>query len=388
MEGHPQGTRRAQGPLPAHGARGDPRRRVHVGHVRAHRDDPADVRRPVRQHLQGHRRGRARPGGVQERLRARVIAAATDPRVAGRRRASARRASRPRTGNVQIDYAQIVDKHGKAIGKGHGPPTLGFGWDPNPKLNQFHIVAGPARPRTTDEIVIDKRTRRQGQLQGRQIGDRAHRPAAQEVHDRRASRGSATADSLAGRVHHAVHDARGADDRRELGQVRRDQRRRQARASPRTRSRPTSRTTLATTATARIEVITGKAITKENQDAINKALGFLNIGLLMFALHRADRRRVHHLQHVLDRRRAAHSARWHCCARSARAGARCSARCIGESLMVGVIASRDRHRRRASASPSGCKALLNGARHSTSRAAAWPCTASSDRHRHASSASS
>ena len=31
-------------------------------------------------------------------------------------------------------------------------------------------------------------------------------------------------------------------------------------------------------------MITGKAITKENQDAINKQLGFLRIGLTVFAL--------------------------------------------------------------------------------------------------------
>ena len=43
-----QGPRRAQAALRAHRDRGDPRRRVHLGHARAHRDDPADLRRPVR----------------------------------------------------------------------------------------------------------------------------------------------------------------------------------------------------------------------------------------------------------------------------------------------------------------------------------------------------
>ena len=38
-------------------------------------------------------------------------------------------------GNVDFNksYAQIVDKHGKAIGGG-GPPTAGLGWDPNNEL--------------------------------------------------------------------------------------------------------------------------------------------------------------------------------------------------------------------------------------------------------------
>ena len=45
------------------------------------------------------------------------------------------------------------------------------------------------------------------------------------------------------------------------------------------------RATLARTVTARsTRSITGAAITKENQDAINKQLGFLRIGLTAFAL--------------------------------------------------------------------------------------------------------
>src|SRR3954471_20930723 len=60
-------------------------------------------------------------------------------------------------GNVQIDYAQLVDKKDKAIGNpGQGAPSLGFGWNPVKKLNQFNLIAGGHAPRTADEIVIDK----------------------------------------------------------------------------------------------------------------------------------------------------------------------------------------------------------------------------------------
>ena len=190
MEGHPQGARRAQAALPAHRARGDPRRRVHVGHDRAHRDDPADVRRPLRQHLQGHRRAWC----AARRCSKSDFGAGqrpNDPRVARRRRAATPGVDAASPATCRIDYAQIVDTNGKAIGGGHGPPTLGFGWDPNPKLNQFHLVAGPARPRTDDEIVIDKRIADKGKLQGRPARDRAHRPSRRRSTRSSASRRSA-----------------------------------------------------------------------------------------------------------------------------------------------------------------------------------------------------
>src|SRR5258708_4471234 len=58
-------------------------------------------------------------------------------------------------GNIQ-PYAQAVGSDGKAIG-GNGPPTFGLGWDPNPELNQFHLVQGRA-PEKDNEIVVDKGT--------------------------------------------------------------------------------------------------------------------------------------------------------------------------------------------------------------------------------------
>jgi putative ABC transport system permease protein len=69
-------------------------------------------------------------------------------------------------GNIQA-YAQLVDKNRKAIG-GNGPPTFGLGWDPNPAINQFHLVAGHP-PQTDDQIVIDKQSADKGKLH---VGDR------------------------------------------------------------------------------------------------------------------------------------------------------------------------------------------------------------------------
>src|SRR5215831_1246588 len=46
-------------------------------------------------------------------------------------------------GNVQIPYAQVVDKHGSAVGNpGQGAPTLGFAYHPNSQLSVFHITEG------------------------------------------------------------------------------------------------------------------------------------------------------------------------------------------------------------------------------------------------------
>src|SRR4051812_9311233 len=70
-------------------------------------------------------------------------------------------------GQVTGPYAQVVGKNGKAIG-GNGPPTFGLGWVTNPTLNQFHLVTGRA-PRTSDEVVIDRHTADEGNLQ---VGDR------------------------------------------------------------------------------------------------------------------------------------------------------------------------------------------------------------------------
>jgi putative ABC transport system permease protein len=54
-------------------------------------------------------------------------------------------------GNVQIEYAQLVNHKGKAIGNpGQGAPSLGFGWNSVPKLNQFNLIPGGHPPRAPD----------------------------------------------------------------------------------------------------------------------------------------------------------------------------------------------------------------------------------------------
>jgi putative ABC transport system permease protein len=64
--------------------------------------------------------------------------------------------------------AQIVGADGKRIGGG-GPPTIGVGWIDDEALAGYQLDSGRA-PAADDEVVIDKRSAGEGDLQ---VGDRA-----------------------------------------------------------------------------------------------------------------------------------------------------------------------------------------------------------------------
>src|SRR5262245_59670145 len=72
-------------------------------------------------------------------------------------------------GDLSIDYAQLVDANGDAIGNpGQGAPALGFAWNETEELNPFNVVDG-SPPTRDDEIVIDKRSADRANLR---VGDR------------------------------------------------------------------------------------------------------------------------------------------------------------------------------------------------------------------------
>ena len=184
-------------------------------------------------------------------------------------------------GNVAGPYAQVVDKHGKAIG-GNGPPTFGLGWDPNPKINQFHIVTGRP-PRTADEIVVDRHTADTGKFkEGDRVTVLTNKPPRKYTIVGTARFG--TADSLAGAsislftMPEAQRIANSIDQFGEISVVGKPG------LSQEEVQRDVAKTIAAAGLPKKYEVITGKAITKENQDAINQQLGFLKIGLTIFAL--------------------------------------------------------------------------------------------------------
>ena len=138
-----------------------------------------------------------------------------------------------------------------------------------------------------------------------------------------------------------------------VGQVRRDRRRRRRRAS-----RPSRRaTTCAPRCAARASTCAPARRTPRSRPTTpQQDLGFLRIALLVFGGIARVRRRVRHLQHVLDHRRPAARRSSRCCVRSARRAGRCSAR----SSSRRCSSAPSPH---CSVSPAGC---------SSRRASSWP----------------
>jgi putative ABC transport system permease protein len=184
-------------------------------------------------------------------------------------------------GNIQ-PYAQAVDNNDKAIG-GNGPPTFGLGWDPNPKLNQFHLVSGHA-PQADDEIVVDKQTADKGHFHvGQQVTILTTKAPRKYVLAGIAKFG--TVDSLAGAsiiLFTPAEVQRVAGVNNEFSQI-------SVVAKPGVSQTQVAQDIQHTLTTAdpahagQYQVITGKALTKENQDAVHKALGFISTALLVFA---------------------------------------------------------------------------------------------------------
>jgi len=181
-------------------------------------------------------------------------------------------------GNVQAP-AQVVGRDGKAIGGG-GPPTFGIGWDQNPKINQFHLVAGHP-PQTDDQIAVDKHTADNGHLQ---VGDQVTvlTTDAPRKYQLVGIAKFGTVDSLAGAsitlftVHEVQRLGNAVNQFSQISVVAKPGVSQTQVASDITR-------TLAAHGDAQYEVITGKALTKETQNAVHKALGFITTALLVFA---------------------------------------------------------------------------------------------------------
>ena len=259
---------------------------VHVGHARAHRDDSEDVRRPVRQHQQAAPTPSVRAARGARAATSVRASARTFPASLARRRCSRRPAVAAADGNVAGPTRRSSTSNGKAIGGPNGPADVraSAGTRIRSSTSSTSSPGRPPRDRRRDRHRQEDR--RQGQLQGRRPGDGPHRRRRRRSTRSSASRKFGTVDSLAGASIDAVHDAaRRSASRTSIGPVRPDLGRRASRASRRRRSRhDIADRRSPPTAQTRYEVITGKALTKENQDAIHKALGFINIALLVFAL--------------------------------------------------------------------------------------------------------
>jgi putative ABC transport system permease protein len=185
-------------------------------------------------------------------------------------------------GDVQVAYAQVVGKDGKAIGNpGMGPPTLGFAYHPESELSVFHVVDGSG-PLTQQQVAIDKNTADEA---GLKIGDNVTilTTLSPRAYILVGVVKFGAANSLAGASASlfTVSEAqRLANAPNEYSQI--------SVAAERGVSQAELRINIAQHLKERgkdqYEVITGTEITKENQDAIQKQLSFFNIALLIFAL--------------------------------------------------------------------------------------------------------
>ena len=155
--------RAKQGPLRAHRRRRPARCRLHGRHARPHRHDQADLRRPRRPGVQGHRRRRALGFHGRSRQR-RPPAVPSTPRSSTRsgpcpaspppsRKCSASRWSSGHDGEL------LDSSRNRAI-------PIGMAWQTDDRINPMELVDGAA-PAAANEIVIDQRVGRQGRLHGR-----------------------------------------------------------------------------------------------------------------------------------------------------------------------------------------------------------------------------
>ena len=177
-----------------------------------------------------------------------------------------------------MGYTQIVGADGKALGNpGRGAPTFGTNWDNTAELNPFHVVDGAA-PQSDNEVVIDKASAKKGKLR---VGDttkfvfsgptqtfriagiakfgKADSPLGASF----AMFTTAAAQQYVGQPGHFDAIAVLANEGVSQEQV---------------------RASVAAAMPPGIEVLTGKAITKEQQNDIQKGINFFSTFMLVFAL--------------------------------------------------------------------------------------------------------
>jgi len=181
-------------------------------------------------------------------------------------------------GNVQIDYAQIVKPNGKVIGSpGQGAPTLGFGWNPDPRLSSWHLVAGSSPPRNADEIVIDKGSANKGHFKvGMQAKVLTSKPPKLYTITGIARFGSA--DNLAGAsvvLFDLPEAQRIGDARNQFDYI-------NVSAQPGVSQQQLADNISRALPAGNLEVVTGKKLIDEGKSQVQRVLSFLNIGLLVF----------------------------------------------------------------------------------------------------------
>jgi putative ABC transport system permease protein len=182
-------------------------------------------------------------------------------------------------GGVQIDQAQLTDRDGEPIGNpGFGAPAFGFAWTDSP-LNPFVIVEGRA-PLTAGEVVIDRGSADKGDLT---VGSTTTviTGLAPKEFEVVGIATFGTADSPAGAsvalftMEEAQRLGAQVGQFDDIGVIA---------ADGVTQDEIRDRLAEALAGRDDVEVVTGAEVTEENQDAVERNLGFFRTALLAFAV--------------------------------------------------------------------------------------------------------
>jgi putative ABC transport system permease protein len=185
-------------------------------------------------------------------------------------------------GTVQ-GAAWIVDKHGDVLGsKGQGAPSFAFSFDPDRQLSSLRVVEGHG-PRAPNEVVIDKKSADDA---GYKVGDTVPvvTPIGRDDYKLTGIVKFGTADSPLGATIAAfttktAQRVLGLEGQFNTINVRADAGVSQDQVVANIRSALKEAPD-----TAKVEVISGEAITRESQSNLKKNLSFFNTFLLIFAI--------------------------------------------------------------------------------------------------------
>ena len=186
---------------------------------------------------------------------------------------------------------------GKAIVTG-GAPTLGVNYNNDPRLSVLHISAG-GPPTTPNDVLMDAGTAQKYDFAvGQQVRILFAGPSRTFTITGIAQFG--TANNLAGATLAAFTLPTAQNVLNRAGLL----------DAVNVVVQPGADKAAVQRAIARVlppgvEVVTGQTVVNESTSSIDQALSFFNTALLYLRVHLLVRRRVHHLQHVLDHRRPA-----------------------------------------------------------------------------------
>lgn len=176
-------------------------------------------------------------------------------------------------------YAQLVGSDGEVIGNpAAGAPTLGEAWNDIPIMNPYRFVSGRP-PANGTEVAIDKHSADVGRLH---VGERmlVLTVRAPQRYTITGIFRWGTADSPLGASIALFDPTTAARVLGEPGKVDEIA----AAARPGVSQQELVRRIAAALHDPRVEVVTGSQVTAEGQNAVRKALGFVNTFLLIFAL--------------------------------------------------------------------------------------------------------